>query len=255
MASLGRLTAGIAHEIKNPLNFVNNFAKLSMGLLADLEAELAVSSGGNPDPERLEILSDLRFNAEKIQEHGKRADSIVKSMMRHARGKKGDRQPTDLNTLLDESLNLAYHGMRAQIPAFNTTLERDFDDAVGTIEVVPQELSRVFLNVLGNAFYAVLERKEKEADTYTPTVWVRTRRTGDGIAVSIRDNGPGIPEPLLAKIFEPFFTTKPTGSGTGLGLSLSYDVVVQGHGGTMKVESVEGEGATLIITLPAGGES
>ncbi len=254
LASLGRLTAGIAHEIKNPLNFVNNFSHLSVELADDLMQELKAHRE-QPVAEVLDevqdLLDDLKFNAEKINEHGQRADSIVQSMMQHARGGKGERRPTDVNALLDEYVTLAYHGMRANTPEFNVTLERHYDEAVGKVEIVPQEICRVFVNLLNNAFYAVHEQALSSDDAYAPTVEVRTRRHGERIEIRVRDNGPGIAQEVREKIFEPFFTTKPTGQGTGLGLSISYDMVTQGHGGTLTVESAEGEGATFVITLPA----
>ncbi len=255
LASLVRLTAGIAHEIKNPLNFVNNFSHLSVELADDLMQELEAHRE-QPVAEVLDevqdLLDDLKFNAEKINEHGQRADSIVQSMMQHARGGKGQRRPTDINALLDEYVTLAYHGMRANTPEFNVTLERHYDEAVGKVEIVPEEICRVFVNLMNNAFYAVHEQALASDDAYAPTVEVYTRRHGERIEIRVRDNGSGIPEAVREKIFEPFFTTKPAGEGTGLGLSISYDIVTQGHGGTMTVESDEGEGATFTIELPTG---
>ena len=253
MASLGRLTAGIAHEIKNPLNFVNNFSQLSVELAGEVSEELQTHREqpvADVLDEVQDLLDDLKFNAEKINEHGKRADGIVKSMMQHARGGKGERRATDVNALLDEYVTLAFHGMRANTPDFNVTLERAYDDAVGEVEMVPEEISRVFVNVMNNAFYAVHERALTSGDSYVPTVEVRTRRDGDRIEIRVRDNGTGISEAVREKIFEPFFTTKPTGEGTGLGLSISYDIVTQGHDGTLTVESEEGQGTTFVITLP-----
>ncbi len=243
MASLGALTAGIAHEIKNPLNFVTNFSSLSRELVEEL--------GEEADPEeRAAILEDLKLNAEKIEEHGRRADGIVRSMMEHARTGKGERQAVDLNALVDEHVNLAYHGRRAQMPNFQVEVERDYDEAVGPVEVVPQDLGRVVLNLVGNAFDAVHEKSAQAGGAYVPMVRVRTERRGDAVVARVEDNGPGMPPAVKAKVFEPFFTTKPAGSGTGLGLSMSYDIVTQGHGGTLTAESAKGEGAAFVITLP-----
>jgi len=243
MASLGALTAGIAHEIKNPLNFVNNFASLARELVVELKEET--------DPDEIQaILSDLDLNTKKIEEHGQRADGIVRSMMQHARAGSGEREMVDLNALVAEHIALAYHGKRAQIPDFNAEIERDLGADVGKVEVVPQDLGRVLLNLLGNAFDAVRERAAQVNGQYAPTVKISTRRVGDAVEIRVADNGSGIAEEVREKIFEPFFTTKPTGSGTGLGLSLSYDIVTQGHGGTLTVESEEGEGSHFIILLP-----
>ena len=254
MASLGSLTAGIAHEIKNPLNFINNFSQLSVELADELVQELEANQG-RPLAEVLDdvqdLLADLKTNAEKIREHGQRADGIVRSMLEHSRSSAGERRAVDVNGLLDEYLQLAYHGMRASTLDFNVTMEKDLDASVGAVEMAPQEIGRVFINLLNNAFYAVRERSRSSDGSYAPTVEVRTRRDGDSVEIRVRDNGPGIATDFQEKIFEPFFTTKPTGSGTGLGLSLSYDIVTRGHGGTLTVESAEGEGATFVITLPA----
>ncbi len=254
MASLGALTAGIAHEIKNPLNFVNNFAQLSKELAEELREALG-ALGDALDAEARqeldELVGDLQFNAEKIEEHGRRADGIVRAMLQHSRGKPGERHPADLNELIAEYVNLAYHGMRARQTDFNVTLDRHFDEAVGRVEVVPQELGRVLINLLNNAFYAVHERAQQDAEGYRPTVRVQTRRVEDHVEIQVEDNGPGIPEAVRAKIFEPFFTTKPTGQGTGLGLSLSYDIVTRGHSGAMTVESEPGAGTTFVVTLPS----
>ena len=254
MASLGQLTAGIAHEIKNPLNFVNNFAVLSIELSEELSKELESNKEqtvASVLDEVEELLVDLRFNAQKISEHGQRADSIVRGMLEHSRGHADERRPLEINGLVDEYVNLAYHGMRARQPDFNVTLERDYDEAVGTLEVVPQEMGRVLLNLLNNAFYAVYERRLALDGTFEPRVSVSTRALGDRLEIRVEDNGGGIPEAIRDRIFEPFFTTKPTGSGnTGLGLSLSYEIVTQGHGGTLSVESEEGEGATFVVSLP-----
>ncbi len=254
MASLGRLTAGIAHEIKNPLNFVNNFSQLSVELADELREEMEANkektlSEVGDDLE--DLLNDLKQNAEKINEHGQRVDRIVRSMMQHASGGVGEREPTDVNALVEEYVNRAYHGMRAQMPDLNVIIERDFSDDAGKIDSVPQEIGRVLLNLLGNAFDAVHEHTAKVDGAYTPTVMVSTQQVDGQVEIRVSDNGPGILPEILDRIFEPFFTTKPTGQGsTGLGLSLSYDIVSQGHGGTLTVESEEGRGATFIVTLP-----
>lgn len=244
MASLGEMTAGIAHEIKNPLNFVNNFAELNAELAEEL-AE-ALRNGDDPAP----ILDDIKNNAGQIQAHGKRADSIVRAMMQHASGGAGHQELTNVNPLVEEYIGLAYHGMRASTKNFNVELVKKFDDEAGAIPMVPQEVGRVLLNLLGNAFYVVRERANQEGQDYKPTVTITTKRLSNSVEVRVTDNGSGIPEHVKERIFEPFFTTKPTGSGTGLGLSLSYDIVTKGHGGEMTVESEPGEGAEFIITLP-----
>ena len=245
MASLGQLTAGIAHEIKNPLNFVNNFAELNK----ELAEELAEALDQGEDVTNL--LFDLKQNAARIAHHGKRADDIVRSMMQHARGGTGERAPTAINTLVEEYVNLAYHGMRASRPDFTVEVERAYDEAVDRVELVPQEIGRVLLNLLGNAFDAVYEHAARISGDYAPTVKVSTRQVNGKVEIQVSDNGPGIPTEVRDRIFEPLFTTKPTGTGTGLGLSLSYDIVTQGHGGTLTVESIEREGATFVITLPS----
>ncbi len=245
MASLGQLTAGIAHEIKNPLNFVNNFAEL----IEELAEELAEALAQGEDV--TDILLDLKQNAARIAHHGKRADDIVRSMMQHARGGTGEHAPTAINTLVEEYVNLAYHGMRASRPDFTVEVERAYDEAVDRVELVPQEIGRVLLNLLGNAFDAVYEHAARISGDYAPTVKVSTRQVNGKVEIQVSDNGPGIPTEVRDRIFEPFFTTKPTGTGTGLGLSLSYDIVTQGHGGTLTVESIEREGATFVITLPS----
>jgi signal transduction histidine kinase len=253
MASLGQLTAGIAHEIKNPLNFVNNFSELSAELTNDLNEELDAQKD-NIDEKSLsyikELLADLGSNVKKINEHGKRADSIVKGMLLHSRGKSGELQPTDLNALLDEYIKLAYHGMRAQDTKFNVKIETDFDATLGSIAVVPQNISRVFLNIVNNACYSTNEKKKERGDKYNPILTVSTKKTDSKVEIRIRDNGKGIPQEIIDKVFNPFFTTKPTGKGTGLGLSLSYDIVVKEHQGDLKVNSEAGEFAEFIITIP-----
>ncbi len=251
LASLGGLAAGLAHEIKNPLNFVTNFAQLNVGLAADLRE--AFHTGDREMVE--EMLVDLEANTQKIHEHGHRADGIVRGMLGHARGEGGQRQPFGLNALVEEHVALVYHGARARDGQFQCTVEIDLDPAVGDVDGVPQEIARVLQNLLGNAFDAVRARATAGGDgaPFEPVVTVRTRRTGDSVTVAVGDNGPGVPADLRARIFEPFFTTKPTGQGTGLGLSLSHGVVV-GHGGALEVESVEGAGATFTVTLPSRNE-
>ncbi len=248
MASLGALTAGIAHEIKNPLNFINNFAEVNEELAQELRTDLA----DHPDALALveDLLADLEQNAAVIAQHGKRADGIVKSMMAHAREGKGEREAVNLNALIDEHVELAYHGKRAQVPGFNVDLERNYDDAVGSVEVVPQDFGRVMLNLIGNAFDAVTEKAASMDEKYEPVVRIVSCKKENGVEIRVEDNGPGMSMEVKAKVFEPFFTTKPTGSGTGLGLSLSYDIVTQGHGGTLSVDSEEGKGASFCITLP-----
>ncbi len=249
MASLGELTAGIAHEIKNPLNFVNNFSELNTELLSELVGEIKT---GKIDSS-LSLAENIRENEEKISIHGKRADSIIKGMLQHSR-LNGNLEKTDINSLVEEYLRLAYHGMRAKDKSFNTTIITDFDEKVGTIRVIPQEIGRVILNLLTNAFYSVLEKRRKFGDVYEPMVTLSTHKKDDHIEISVSDNGNGIPEQIIDKIFLPFFTTKPTGQGTGLGLSMSYDIITKGHGGELKVETREGEGAEFKILLPQNGE-
>ena len=254
MVSLGQLTAGVAHELKNPLNFVNNFAQLSEELLDDLDAELR-EDPARPVGEALDasgdLIDDLRANAAKIRDHGRRADGIIRSMLAHSRSTPGPRRAARLNTLLEEYVGLAYHGMRAEHARFNVDLVRDFDPAVGEIEMVPEEMGRVFLNLLDNAFAAVRDREMAGVDTaFAPRVAVRTRQVPAGVAISVQDNGTGMSEDVRDRIFEPFFTTKPTGEGTGLGLSLTYEIVVHGHGGTLALDTAEGVGTTFTVTLP-----
>ncbi|HEX9461932.1 MAG TPA: PAS-domain containing protein [Alphaproteobacteria bacterium] len=254
MASLGQLTAGIAHEIKNPLNFVNNFSSLSRELLAELREALESTNtalGPSRRDEVEELIATLSGNLAKIAEHGQRADGIVKSMLLHSRGGSGDLQAADLNGLIEEALNLAYHGARAQDQTFNVALERDLDPAIGKLAVVPQDLTRVFLNLFSNSFYATNKRaRDGAGSSYRPTVKVTTRAAADTVEIRIRDNGIGMTADVRKKLFTPFFTTKPTGEGTGLGLSISYDIVVQQHNGTMVVESAAGEYTEFIIKLP-----
>jgi signal transduction histidine kinase len=245
MASLGELTAGIAHEIQNPLNFVNNFSEVSNELIDEMNAEL---SKGDIEEAKL-IAKDVKQNLEKITHHGKRADVIVKGMLQHSRSGSSQKEPSDINQLCDEYLRLAYHGLRAKDKSFNATLKTEFDETIGLISILPQEIGRVVLNLITNAFYAVAEKSKQGVAEYEPMVTVRTKKSGSQIEIQVSDNGNGIPQKILDKIFQPFFTTKPTGEGTGLGLSLSYDIV-KAHGGELKVESREGEGSTFIIKLP-----
>jgi signal transduction histidine kinase len=257
MAALGQVTAGIAHEIKNPLNFVNNFAGLSVELLDELkEAARAV---GALDPgkrdEIVETISMLTGNLEKIVEHGRRADGIVRSMLQHSRGGSDDWQATDLNALIEEALNLAYHGARAQDPNFDVTLERDLDLRLASVDVVPQEVTRVLLNLIGNGFYAASKRSQEGDGTYRPALKVTTREFGECVEVRVRDNGIGIPLENREKLFQPFFTTKPTGEGTGLGLSISYEIVTQQHGGTITVDSEVGDFTEFTVRLPRRGRA
>jgi signal transduction histidine kinase len=258
MASLGQLTAGIAHEIKNPLNFVNNFAALSVELLDELK-EVAGPAIAALDADKREEVGEtigmLTGNLEKITEHGRRADNIVKSMLEHSRGVSGERRAVDLNGLVEEALNLAYHGARAQDQSFNITLERDFDTAMKPVELVPQDIARVFLNLFGNGFYAANKRAHAANNgdaAFRPVLHVATHDLGDAIEIKVRDNGTGIPPAIRDKLFQPFFTTKPTGEGTGLGLSISYDIVTQQHGGTIAVDSEVGAFTEFTIRLPRG---
>jgi len=244
MASLGELTAGIAHEIQNPLNFVNNFSDVSNELLDELKTELAAGNG----QEATAIADDVKQNLEKIIHHGKRADAIVKGMLQHSRVSTGQKEPADINALADEYLRLSYHGMRAKDKSFNVTLQTDFDASIAKINVVPQDMGRVLLNLFNNAFYSVMEKRKRVSDGYEPTVSVSTKRLDNRVEIHVKDNGIGIPPKEVDKIFQPFFTTKPTGQGTGLGLSLSYDIV-KAHGGEIKAESKEGEGVEFIIRL------
>jgi len=246
MASLGELTAGIAHEIQNPLNFVNNFSEVSKELLDEMEVEM---DKGNTEEAKL-IITDIKLNLEKINHHGKRADSIVKGMLMHSRTSSGQKEPTDVNALADEYLRLAYHGLRAKDKTFNAKLETDFDTTIGKINLIPQDIGRVILNLLTNAFYAVAEKKKQIGIGYNPTVSVSTKKIGAELEIKVTDNGNGIPQKIIDKIFQPFFTTKPSGQGTGLGLSLCYEIITKVHGGELLVETKEGEGTAFIIHLP-----
>ena len=245
MASLGELTAGIAHEIQNPLNFVNNFSEVSTELVDEMNEE--IDKGNLEDAKQ--IAQDLKQNLEKINHHGKRAGDIVKGMLQHSRSSSGIKEPTDINALCDEYLRLSYQGLRAKDKSFNTTIKTDFDNSIGKINIIPQDIGRVVLNLLTNAFYVVDEKKKSGAHNYEPTVSVTTKKIADKVEIRVTDNGNGIPQKVLDKIFQPFFTTKPAGQGTGLGLSLSYDII-KAHGGEIKVETREGEGTIFIIQFP-----
>ncbi len=247
MASLGELTAGIAHEIQNPLNFVNNFSEINTELLDEMEQEL---KAGNTS-EALLIAEDIRENESKINAHGKRADAIVKGMLLHSRTSSGSKEPTDLNALTDEYFRLSYHGLRAKDKTFNATMRTDFDSSIGMANVIPQDMGRVLLNMFTNAFYSVSEKRKHADASFEPMVCVNTKRAGDKIEIRIRDNGMGVPQKIIDKIFQPFFTTKPTGEGTGLGLSLSYDIVVKAHNGRLSIDTKEGEYAEFLIVIPA----
>jgi signal transduction histidine kinase len=244
MASLGELTAGIAHEIQNPLNFINNFSDVNRELVDEMQQEL--KSGKIDDA--IAISNDIKENEEKINHHGKRADAIVKGMLQHSRTSSGQKEPTDINALADEYLRFSYHGLRAKEKSFNATVKTDFDESIGNINIVPQDIGRVILNLINNAFYAVSEKQKQNPNGYEPTVVVSTKKEKDKIEIKVRDNGNGIPQNVLDKIFQPFFTTKPTGQGTGLGLSLSYDIV-KAHSGEIKAETKEGEGTVFSIIL------
>ncbi|MEP6712680.1 MAG: ATP-binding protein [Ferruginibacter sp.] len=245
MASLGELTAGIAHEIQNPLNFVNNFSEVNAELIDELIDE--VDKGNTTEVKT--IAKDIKDNEERINHHGKRADAIVKGMLQHSRSTSGVKEPTDINALTDEYIRLCYHGLRAKDKSFNATIKTDFDNSIGNINIIPQDIGRVVLNLLTNAFYAVDEKKKSGVDGYEPTVTISTKETGNKVEIKVSDNGNGIPDAIKEKIFQPFFTTKPTGSGTGLGLSLSYDIV-KAHGGEIKVDSKVDAGSEFVISLP-----
>jgi signal transduction histidine kinase len=253
LASLGALTAGIAHEIRNPLNFVNNFAELSGDLVQDLRDDIGkqkdkLDAGAVQGID--ELLGDLEQNMARINEHGKRANSIVHGMLMHSRGQKGEFQKIKLNALLDEFANIALVGLKANDPTMGVTLEKEYDAAVGEIDAIPQDLSRVFVNIVNNACYAATEKQRTAGPGYAPVVRLSTRGLGERVEVRIRDNGNGIPDAIREKIFAPFFTTKPTGAGTGLGLSISYDIVVQEHHGELRVETEAGVFTEFVITLP-----
>jgi two-component system NtrC family sensor kinase len=245
MASLGELTAGIAHEIQNPLNFVNNFSEINKELIGELNEEIKKGNIGEVHA----IAQDIEANEEKINHHGKRADAIVKGMLQHSRSSSNLKEPTDLNKLADEYLKLAYFGLRAKVKDFTATIKTDFDHTIGKINIIPQDIGRVFLNIYNNAFYALSEMKKQIGEGYEPTISVTTKKTENKVYLSVLDNGNGIPPKIIDKIFQPFFTTKPTGQGTGLGLSLSYDIL-KAHGGEIKVKTSENEGSEFIIELP-----
>ncbi len=254
MASLGELTAGIAHEIQNPLNFVNNFSEVNKELISELVDEV---DKGNTEEVKT-IANDIKENEEKINHHGKRADAIVKGMLQHSRQTKGVKEPTDINALCDEYLRLSYHGLRAKDKSFTVDFKTDFDESIGKINIVPQDIGRVLLNLFNNAFYAANEKSQQStvnspqplSHEYKPLVFIRTKKINDKVEIVVSDNGNGIPQNIIDKIFQPFFTTKPTGEGTGLGLSLAYDIITKEHNGSIKVESNEGEGSKFIINLP-----
>ncbi|WP_234734166.1 ATP-binding protein [Tellurirhabdus bombi] len=250
MASLGELTAGIAHEIQNPLNFVNNFSEVSVELITELKEGPIQKLAGDDKDYVEEILADLTQNLEKITHHGKRADSIVKGMLQHSRANTGQKQPTDINALADEYLRLAYHGLRAKDKTFNAQLITDFAPNLPKIEIMSQDVGRVLLNMYTNAFYATNERLKTKEEGYQPTVKVSTSVQDGEMVIRVRDNGCGIPQQVVDKIYQPFFTTKPTGQGTGLGLSMSYDIVTKGHGGELEVDTQEGEYTEFTIRLP-----
>jgi len=245
MASLGELTAGIAHEIQNPLNFINNFSEVNAELIEELKEEIE-----NGEMEEVKaIVQDLAGNEDKIMQHGKRADAIVKGMLQHSRTSTGEKESTNINQLADEYLRLAYHGLRAKDQSFNALFKADLDESLPKIHVIPQNIGRVLLNLINNAFYAVSEKKKQQPENYEPVVTVSTKKKNGNIEIMVGDNGNGIPKNVLDKIFQPFFTTKPTGQGTGLGLSLSYDIITKGHNGKLSVETKEGEGTWFLIQL------
>ena len=251
LASLGQLTAGIAHEIKNPLNFVNNFSALSAELIGELSGVLKpVALDNNVREEVDELTGMLKSNLEKVVQHGKRADSIVKNMLQHSREGSGEHRPADINAIVDESLNLAYHGARAEKAGFSIVLQRDLDPSVGMADIYPQEITRVLLNLISNSFYATTKRRAEAGDGFEPMVFAVTKNLGDKVEIRVRDNGTGIPEEAREKIFNPFFTTKPSGEGTGLGLSMSHDIVVKQHGGSIDVETEPGVFTEFRIVLP-----
>ncbi len=245
MASLGELTAGIAHEIQNPLNFVNNFSEVNKEMIDELQTEL---KSGNVD-EAINISNDIKDNEEKINHHGKRADAIVKGMLQHSRSSGATKESTDINKLADEYLRLSYHGLRAKDKSFNADFKTDFDESIGKIDIVPQDIGRVLLNLINNAFYATNEKKKVADENYKPLISVQTKKMNDKMEILVSDNGNGIPQNIIDKIFQPFFTTKPTGEGTGLGLSLSYDII-KAHSGEIKVKARDGGGSVFIIQLP-----
>jgi signal transduction histidine kinase len=245
MASLGELTAGIAHEIQNPLNFINNFSEVNAELIEELTEEI-----DKGDIEEVKAIArDIAQNEQKISHHGRRADSIVKGMLQHSRSSNGQKVPTDMNALADEYLRLSYHGLRAKDKSFNADFRLEADESMTKVNVVPQDIGRVLLNLINNAFYAVHKKAKRGDSGFKPSVTVKTQKTDTGIEIIVKDNGDGISQEIKDKIFQPFFTTKPTGEGTGLGLSMSYDIITKGHGGELKVKSEEGKGTEFIIVL------
>ena len=261
MASLGELTSGIAHEIKNPLNFINNFSEINMELISEIEEERFPKLDKNDQALMVSIISTLKKNSEKINHHGKRIDGIVKGMLQHSRLENTTKEPVDINSLCDESLKLAWHGFRAKEKTFDASFETRFDPDLPQVKVFPQDLGRVMINLINNAFYAVHEKKKRnQSDSspdilqteslYKPSVIVSTKKNGNKIYITVSDNGMGIPSPIMNKIFQPFFTTKPTGEGNGLGLSMSYDIISKSHGGEIKAKSKEGLGTDFEIMLP-----
>jgi two-component system NtrC family sensor kinase len=256
LASLGQLTAGIAHEIKNPLNFVNNFSGISAELIDELQDVLSGLSIDHKARNEIKELADtLRGNLEKVVQHGKRADAIVKNMLLHSRQGSQEHRPVDINALVEESLNLAYHGARAEKQGFNISLEKSLDPAAGEVDVFPQDITRVLLNLISNGFYAATKRKAQADGNYEPTLTATTKNLGDRVEIRIRDNGTGIPPEVKDKIFNPFFTTKPAGEGTGLGLSISHDIIVKQHAGSIEVDSQPGEFTEFRIILPRAAAS
>jgi two-component system NtrC family sensor kinase len=257
LASLGQLTAGIAHEIKNPLNFVNNFSAISVELIDELRQALAGANLDNRLRAQISEIADmLQGNLDKVVQHGKRADAIVKNMLLHSRQGSGEHRPIDINAIVEESLNLAYHGARAEKQGFNITLEKSFDPAAGEVDVFPQEITRVLLNLISNGFYAATKRKaEANGGDYEPTLAAVTKNLGDSVEIRIRDNGTGIPPEVKERMFNPFFTTKPVGEGTGLGLSISYDIIIKQHAGSIEVDTQPGEFTEFKIVLPRAAAS
>jgi signal transduction histidine kinase len=255
LASLGQLTAGIAHEIKNPLNFVNNFSGVSTELIDELQDTLkSIPFEDKARAEINELTNTLRGNLDKVVQHGKRADAIVKNMLLHSRQGSAEHRPVDINALVEESLNLAYHGARAEQQGFNITLERSLDPTAGEVDVFPQDITRVLLNLISNGFYAATKRKaQADGGDYEPTLMAATRNLGESVEIRIRDNGTGIPPDVKEKMFNPFYTTKPAGEGTGLGLSISHDIIVKQHGGSIEVDTQPGEFTEIKITLPRSG--
>ncbi|HLY72070.1 MAG TPA: ATP-binding protein, partial [Puia sp.] len=249
MASLGELTAGIAHEIQNPLNFVNNFSEVNKELIEELMGERSKVNGERNEKLEDDILNNIKSNEQKINHHGKRADAIVKGMLLHSRSGAGQKEPVNINAIADECLRLSYHGLRARDKSFNAHLKTNFDESIDKIPLIQQDIVRVLINLFNNAFYAVNEKIKTNAENYEPTVSVQTKKLNDKIILTVMDNGNGIPQKVIDKIFQPFFTTKPTGQGTGLGLSLSYDII-KAHGGEIKVQTRENEGSEFIIELP-----